>query len=56
MVSLDQFQQHARRALRMHEHITMPARARLDLIRYQAHAFALQFRNRRRQVRNARQT
>src|ERR1700674_2156966 len=37
----------------MHEHIPMPASARLDLIRYQAYSVALQFCNGCRQIRNA---
>src|SRR5271169_846502 len=43
MPALHQFEQYTRRALRMHEHIAMSARARLDLIRYQAHPVAFQF-------------
>src|SRR5260370_37552663 len=50
---LDELQQHARRALRVHEHIPMAPRTGLDLIRHQANTVALQFCNRRRQIGNA---
>ena len=39
---LDQLQQHAPRARRMHKHILVPARPGLDLLRDQAHAVFLQ--------------